>query len=105
MTERLRETLNSPIMDTVIKAVVVMVLPWSIFVTNSIFEAKAFMHRGDRFSAQDGHELERLILLEGQKTRDGINSTRDEIYKMEKEFSSQFVRHSELKVVIEGLKK
>jgi len=98
MTEKIREKLNSPIMDTVIKAVVLMVLPWSIFVTNSIFEAKAFMHRGDRFSASDGHRLEKVILEESEKNRNLL-------FAFEREFSSQFVRKGELQQILNGLKK
>lgn len=98
MTEKIREKLNSPIMDQVVRGVVLLVIPWSIWVTQSIYQAMAFQQRGDRFSAKDGHRLETLIL---QQT----HVIQREIHQLESEMTEEFVRHSELKTVIDGLRK
>ena len=98
MTEKIREKLNSPIMDQVVRGVVLLVIPWSIWVTQSIYSAMAFQNRGDRFSAKDGHRLETLIL---QQT----HVIQSDIHQLESEMSEEFVRHSELKAIIDGLRK
>ena len=98
MTEKIRDKINSPVMDQIVRGVVLLVIPWSIWVTQSIYSALAFQQRGDRFSAQDGHRLEKVILEESEKNRLLL-------FAFERQFSSDFVRHSELKTVIDGLKK
>ena len=98
MTERLREKINSPVMDQIVRGVVLLVIPWSIWVTQSIYASIAFQQRGDRFSSEDGHRLEKVILEESEKNRALL-------FAFERQFSSEFVRHSELKTVLEGLKK
>ena len=85
-------------MDQIVRGVVLLVIPWSIWVTQSIYASLAFMQRGDRFSSDDGHRLEKVILEESEKNRALL-------FAFERQFSSEFVRHSELKTVLEGLKK
>jgi len=97
MTEKIREKLNSPVMDQIVRGVVLLVIPWSIWVTQSIYSAMAFQQRGDRFSAQDGHRLETLIL---QQT----HSIQRSIHTLESEMTEEFVRHSELKQILEASK-
>lgn len=98
MTEKIREKINSPMMDQIVRGVVLLVIPWSIWVTQSIYSAMAFQNRGDRFSAKDGHRLEKLIL---QQT----HVIQSDIHQLESEMSEEFVRHSELKAIIDGLRK
>lgn len=98
MTEKIKKAMDGNVVDQIVKIVVVLVIPWSIWVTQSIYASVAFQQRGDRFSAQDGHRLEKVILEESNKLRTQINN-------YEKEFSRDFVRHSELEKVIEGLRK
>ena len=98
MTEKIREKLNSPIMDQIVRGVVLLVIPWSIWVTQSIYSAMAFQQRGDRFSAKDGHRLETLIL---QQT----HVIQSDIHELESEISEEFVRHSELKQILEAARK
>mgnify|MGYP000592313326 FL=1 len=98
MTEKLREKINSPVMDQIVRGVVLLVIPWSIWVTQSIYASLAFQQRGDRFSSEDGHRLEKVILEESEKNRALL-------FAFERQFSSEFVRHSELKTVLEGMKK
>ena len=98
MTEKVREKLNSPIMDQIVRGVVLLVIPWSIWVTQSIYSAIAFQNRGDRFSAKDGHRLETLIL---QQT----HVIQSDIHQLESEMSQEFVRHSELKQILEAARK
>jgi len=98
MTEKLREKINSPVMDQIVRGVVLLVIPWSIWVTQSIYASLAFQQRGDRFSSDDGHRLEKVILEESEKNRALL-------FAFERQFSSEFVRHSELKTVLEGMKK
>lgn len=40
-------------------AVFAAILTWAIWVTSHVFEARAFMGSGERFSRQDGRDLER----------------------------------------------
>ena len=95
MTEKVREKLNSPIMDQIVRGVVLLVIPWSIWVTQSIYSAIAFQQRGDRFSAKDGHRLETLIL---QQT----HVIQKDIHQLESEMSQEFVRHAELKQILDA---
>ena len=97
MTEKIREKLNSPIMDQIVRGVVLLVIPWSIWVTQSIYSAMAFQNRGDRFSAKDGHRLETLIL---QQT----HVIQSDIHQLESEMTEKFVRHSELQQILESAK-
>ena len=98
MTEKIREKINSPMMDQIVRGVVLLVIPWSIWVTQSIYSAMAFQNRGDRFSAKDGHRLETLIL---QQT----HVIQSDIHKLESEMSQEFVRHSELQQILESARK
>lgn len=98
MTEKIREKINSPMMDQIVRGVVLLVIPWSIWVTQSIYSAMAFQQRGDRFSAKDGHRLETLIL---QQT----HVIQSDIHQLESEMSQEFVRHSELKQILEAASK
>ena len=93
MTEKVREKLNSPIMDQIVRGVVLLVIPWSIWVTQSIYSAIAFQQRGDRFSAKDGHRLETLILHQ-------THVIQKDIYELESEMTEEFVRHAELKQIL-----
>ena len=97
MTEKIRQKINSPVMDQIVRGVVLLVIPWSIWVTQSIYSALAFQQRGDRFSAQDGHRLERIILEESEKNRALL-------WNFERSFSEGFVRHSELKTILQNQK-
>ena len=98
MTEKIREKLNSPIMDQIVRGVVLLVIPWSIWVTQSIYQSISFQQRGDRFSAKDGHRLETLIL---QQT----HVIQSDIHQLESEISEEFVRHSELKQILDAARK
>jgi len=98
MTEKIREKINSPMMDQIVRGVVLLVIPWSIWVTQTLYSAIAFQNRGDRFSAKDGHRLETLIL---QQT----HVIQSDIHQLESEMSQEFVRHSELKEILEAAKK
>lgn len=97
MTEKIRDKINSPVMDQIVRGVVLLVIPWSIWVTQSIYQAIAFQQRGDRFSAMDGHRLEKIILEESEKNRALL-------WNFERQFSSDFVRHSELKTILQNQK-
>ena len=94
MTEKIREKLNSPVMDQIVRGVVLLVIPWSIWVTQSIYASLAFQQRGDRFSSEDGHRLEKVILEESEKNRALL-------FAFERQFSSEFVRHTELKTILQ----
>jgi len=98
MTDKIREKINSPMMDQIVRGVVLLVIPWSIWVTQTLYSAIAFQNRGDRFSAKDGHRLETLIL---QQT----HVIQSDIHQLESEMSQEFVRHSELKEILEAAKK
>ena len=98
MTEKIRNKINSPVMDQIVRGVVLLVIPWSIWVTEGLYQSRAFQQRGDRFSTQDAHRLEKLLLEEERKTREMI-------YKFEMRMSNEFVRRSELKAIIDGLKR
>ena len=93
MTEKIQNAISGPLIDIVFKGIVILVIPWSIWVTESLYATKAFMNRGDRFSAADGYRLEFLIFGESAKMRELVN-------QFEREFTSKFVRHSELKNVL-----
>ena len=97
MTEKIREKINSPMMDQIVRGVVLLVIPWSIWVTQTLYSAIAFQNRGDRFSAKDGHRLETLIL---QQT----HVIQSDIHQLESEMSQEFVRHSELKTILQNNK-
>lgn len=92
MTEKLKRAASAPITDLIFKCVVVFILPWSVWTTSSIYEFRAFVQRGDRFSVEDGHRLEKVILEQSAKVQ-------QQLYSLEKEFGKEFVRHSE----VEGL--
>ena len=119
MTEKLQSIADSPVLDIIFKAVVVCLLPWGIFVTNEVFEARAFQNKGDRFSDRDGLEMEKSLIqiIHAAETRIDNRIDRlppDEwraqirqaladsrkvetmIRDLEKEFSRDFVRWSEL---------
>ena len=98
MSDKIREKINSPMMDQIVRGVVLLVIPWSIWVTQTLYSAIAFQNRGDRFSAKDGHRLETLIL---QQT----HVIQSDIHQLESEMSQEFVRHSELKEILEAAKK
>ena len=83
--------------DIIFRVMTVIILPWTVWATASIFQFHGFIKRGDRFSAKDGAELHRTILDESRKTRELI-------YQFEKEFSSDFVRHTELKTILQNNK-
>ena len=97
MTEKLKRTAASPFLDMGFKLVVVIIIPWSIWVTNAVFSCIHFQSSGARFSAQDGHRLEKIILEEGVKHRQLM-------YDFEREFSSNFVRHTELRDILRDKK-
>ena len=83
------------IWDVIFKVVAVIILPWVVWATVSIFQFRSFIARGDRFSATDGHKLHTTILEESSKLRQSI-------FELESEFSAGYVRHSELKQVLEA---
>ena len=80
--------------DIAIKAVTVLIIPWAVFVTSSIYGFRSFTNRGDRFSAADGHRLEKVILEESYKLKQLIN-------QYEKEFSEDFIRKTELDMILD----
>ena len=98
MTDKIREKINSPMMDQIVRGVVLLVIPWSIWVTQTLYSAIAFQNRGDRFSAKAGHRLETLIL---QQT----HVIQSDIHQLESEMSQEFVRHSELQQILESARK
>ena len=93
MTEKIRQAIGTPTMDLIFKVAVTCLLPWAVWTTNSIYEAKSFMKQGGRFSSSDGHRLEKIILEQSAKTQ-------SQIYQLEKEFSEDFVRHSEMEALL-----
>lgn len=82
MTQKIQSALAAPIVDVLFKAAIVLVVPLEIWQVQQIYMMHAFMGRGDRFSSADAHRLELQL--------------REELVQMEKEFSSNFVRWSEL---------
>ena len=66
---------------------------WAVWTTNNTYEAKAFIKQGNRFSSEDGHRLEKIILEQSAKVQ-------SQIYQLEKEFSEDFVRHSEMEALL-----
>ena len=97
MTERIRKTVSLPIVDIAFKLVVIIILPWSVWVTNAIFACKSFQSRGDRFSASDGHRLEKVILEESAKQQNLL-------FQFEREFSSEYIRKNELNQLLHNNK-
>jgi len=97
MTERIRKTVSLPIVDIAFKLVVVIILPWSVWVTNAVFSCKHFQSRGDRFSSSDGHRLEKIILEESAKHQNLL-------FQFEREFSSEYIRKSELNQMLHNNK-
>ena len=93
MTEKIRQAIGTPTMDLIFKGIIVFIVPWSIWTTSSIYEFRAFVGRGDRFSSSDGHRLEKTILEQSLKVQ-------NQIYALEKEFSEDFVRHSEMEALL-----
>lgn len=93
MTERVKQA-SEQMWNLLFRVVAVTILPWSVWATASIFEFQSFINRGDRFSASDGHHLEKTILEESRKLQ-------AQIVQYEKEFSSEFVRHSQLKDLLD----
>ena len=85
---------TAPMWDIAIKAVTVLIVPWAVFVTSSIYGFRSFINRGDRFSASDGHRLEKVILEESYKLKQLINT-------YEKEFSEDFIRKEELDMILD----
>jgi len=97
MTERIKKTVASPFLDMSFKLVVVIIIPWSVWVTNAIFSCKSFQSRGDRFSASDGHRLEKVILEESAKQQNLL-------FQFEREFSSEYIRKNELNQLLHNNK-
>lgn len=93
MTERVKQA-SEQMWNLLFRVVAVTILPWSVWATASIFKFQSFINRGDRFSASDGHHLEKTIIEESRKLQ-------AQIVQYEKEFSSEFVRHSELKGLLD----
>ena len=85
----------APMWDIAFKAITVLIVPWAVFVTSSIYGFRAFTNRGDRFSAADGHRLEKVILEESYKLKQLINT-------YEKEFSEDFIRKEELDMILDN---
>jgi len=85
----------APMWDIAFKAITVLIIPWAVFVTSSIYGFRAFISRGDRFSASDGHRLEKVILEESYKLKQLINT-------YEKEFSEDFIRKEELDMILDN---
>ena len=103
MTEKAKAAI-SPVMDILLKIALVAILPWSIWVTVNTFSCKHFMERGDRFSAADGHRLETIILEESKRTQELIHGQDRKLNQLEREFSEDFVRHSELMQILKAQK-
>ena len=64
LEEHLKEKrgfLQHPIVDLAFKVAVVVIIPWSVWVTNSIYDNVSFRNRGDRFTLQMGYALEKRI--------------------------------------------
>ena len=78
-----------------IKAVTVLIVPWGVFVTSSVYGFRSFVNRGDRFSSADGHRLEKVIMEESYKLKQLINT-------YEKEFSEDFIRKEELDMILDN---
>ncbi len=93
MTRKLVEATQSPVFDLVVKMVTVMVIPFAAWTTNSIYEAKAFIHRGDKFTQGDGYAIERSALESDRKTREAI-------HRLEQELLRNYVRREELQRLI-----
>jgi len=103
MTEKAKAAI-SPVMDILLKIALVAILPWSIWVTVNTFSCMHFMNRGDRFSASDGHRLETTILEESKRTQELIYLNDRKLTDFEREFSENFVRHSELMQILKAHK-
>jgi len=95
MTQKIQTAISTPIMDMILKLVTILIIPWSVWITSGAFACKHFMQRGDRFTIEDGHSLEKAARDEAQKTRQLI-------WQFEKEFSSEFVRKEELEIILKN---
>lgn len=112
---------SAPWFEYLIKVLVVLLLPWAIWTTTNIYDVKAFVGRGDRFTDVDALKLEsrmrillhaaevridsRIDLLPPLEYRNKLEETRDDIRnverqlsKFEREFSSAFVRKDEVNI-------
>ena len=103
MTDKAKAAI-SPVMDILLKIALVAILPWSIWVTVNTFSCKHFMERGSRFTVEDGHRLEKVILEESKKTQELIYLNDRKLTDFEREFSENFVRHSELMQILKAHK-
>ena len=85
--------------DIFYRTVAITFLPWSIWITVSIFEAKSFQEvtRSNRFTMKDAHDLQKEMLKQHQATQQAI-------WKLESELTSAFVRHSELEGIFKQQK-
>jgi len=103
MTDKAKAAI-SPVMDILLKIALVAILPWSIWVTANTFSCMHFMERGSRFTVEDGHRLEKVILEESKRTQQLIYLNDRKLTDFEREFSENFVRHSELMQILKAQK-
>jgi len=108
MTQKISNAISGPMLDIIFKAVVILVVPWGIWVTGTIFECKSFMSRGDRFTTTDASIMYRQIdsRLDDLPPKHVVDSlrqvelditkTKDLLQQFEREFSKNFVRKDEL---------
>lgn len=119
MPKAITELLGSDMIDLISKMILVILIPWSVWVTKANFECSTFINKGDRFSREDGILMDRGIadLMYALETRldDRIDKLPPEEWRatirdvaadnrrlemalnqFEKEFTRDFVRWTEL---------
>jgi len=77
--------------DIFYRTIAITILPWSIWITVSVFEAKSFQQvtASNRFTVKDANALQQEMMKQHQATQAAI-------WKLESEITGSFVRHTEL---------
>ena len=86
---------ESGVTDQVVKGIMMLIIPWSVWVTHNIYELVSLHHQDEEdFTFKDAHHLEGEVRVEIQK----IN---DKIWSLENKMSSEYVRESELQLLLD----
>lgn len=97
MTEKIKDLANSALLDLIVKAAILMLLPWMIWATNQIYGIKGFMSEGNRFTSGDAAALE----MRAQAARHAQEMrTILTIRNFADEFTRDFVRKDELPNIV-----
>ena len=67
--------------DLLIRAAVMLIIPWSVWVTHNIYDLLSLHHSGAEFTSKDAHHLEGEVRDEIEKVRDRLWDLEGEINK------------------------